>query len=80
MDASEVTVSWIRSKSVILRLVQVIEFLVSFTLYESLHPRKLGFGVGEVPVQLRVSITIDAVLGRSVRLAFIGVIKPAGSQ
>jgi hypothetical protein len=58
------------------RRVEVVKRLVSHTLDKSLQPRALRLATGELVVEIRVSVTVNAILGRSVLLAFVGVVKP----
>ena len=59
------------------RRIYGVEFLVSHTLYECLHPRALRLGVGQLPVEIRMCVAVDAVFGRSVRLPFVGIVEPS---
>ena len=48
------------------RRIYGVELLVSHTLDECLHPRALRLGVGELPVEIRMCVAVDAVFRRSV--------------
>jgi hypothetical protein len=58
------------------RRIYGVEFLVSHTLDECLHPRALRLGVGQLPVEIRMCVAVDAVFGRSVRVPFVGIVEP----
>jgi hypothetical protein len=57
------------------RRIYGVELLVSHTLDECLHPRALRLGVGQLPVEIRMCVAVDAVFGRSVRLPFVGIVE-----
>ena len=62
------------------RRIYGVKLLVSYTLDERLHPRPLRFPVGEIPVEIRMRVTVDAVFGRSVRLPFVGIVESSLRQ
>lgn len=57
------------------RRIEVVELLISLPLNERLHPRALRFRVGQLPVEIRMCVTADTVLGRPVCLPFVGIVE-----
>jgi hypothetical protein len=58
------------------RGVDVVERLVSHALHERLQPRALRLALSQAPVEIGVSIAVNAILGRPIFLAFVGVVEP----
>ena len=57
------------------RSIYSVELLISHTLDECLHPRALRLGVGQLPVEIRMCVSVDAVFGLSVWLPFVGIVE-----
>jgi hypothetical protein len=58
------------------RRIYSVEFLIFHILDECLHSRALRFSVGQLPIEIRICVAVDAVFRRSVRLPFVNIIKP----
>lgn len=57
------------------RRIYGIKLRIAHTRDKCLHPRALRLVLGQLPVEIRMCVTVNAVFGRSVRLSFIGIIE-----